>query len=55
MVLPFMAMAYAPARLVSGHFEPWLLLVQLAWLAALSLAATAVFRSGERRLQVVGG
>jgi ABC-2 type transport system permease protein len=55
MALPFMTMAYAPARLVAGHFEPWLLLVQLAWLAALSLAATAVFRSGERRLQVVGG
>jgi ABC-2 type transport system permease protein len=55
MALPFMTMAYAPARLVAGHFEPWLLLIQLAWLTALSLAAAAVFRSGERRLQVVGG
>jgi ABC-2 type transport system permease protein len=55
MVLPFMAMAYAPARLASGHLEPWLLLVQVAWLAALSVAAALVFARGERRLQVVGG
>jgi ABC-2 type transport system permease protein len=55
LVLPFMTMAYAPARLVSGHLEPWLVAVQLAWLAVLSLAAAAVFRAGERRLQVVGG
>jgi ABC-type uncharacterized transport system permease subunit len=53
--LPFMAMAYAPARLASGHFEPWLLLVQLGWISALALAASAVFRAGEQRLQVVGG
>jgi viologen exporter family transport system permease protein len=53
--LPFMAMAYAPARLASGHFEPWLLLVQLGWIAVLARAATVVFRSGENRLQVVGG
>lgn len=55
LVLPFMTMAYAPARLAAGHFEPVLLLVQLVWLVVLSLAAAAVFRSGERRLQVVGG
>ena len=53
--LPFMAMAYAPARLAAGHFEPVLLLVQLAWLAAIALAATAVFTRGEERLRVVGG
>jgi ABC-2 type transport system permease protein len=54
-VLPFRAMAYAPARLASGHFEPGLLLEQCAWLAVLLAAATAVFSAGERRLQVVGG
>ncbi|MEY2473209.1 MAG: viologen exporter family transport system permease protein [Actinomycetota bacterium] len=54
-LLPFMAMAYAPARLASGHFEPWLLLVQVGWITALACVAAVVFRSGERRLQVVGG
>jgi ABC-2 type transport system permease protein len=54
-VLPFMAMAYAPARLASGHAEPWLLLVQLGWLAVLSLVAMRVFTVGERRLAVAGG
>jgi ABC-2 type transport system permease protein len=53
--LPFMAMAYAPARLASGHVEPQLLLVQLGWLVALCIAASAVFAAGERRLQTVGG
>ena len=53
--LPFMAMAYAPGRLASGHFEPWLLLAQVGWIVALAWAAAAVFRSGEKRLQVVGG
>jgi ABC-2 type transport system permease protein len=53
--LPFMAMAYAPARLASGHFEPGLLLVQTGWLAILVGAATAAFAAGQRRLQVVGG
>ena len=53
--LPFMAMAYAPARLASGHLDPQLLVVQLAWLAVLAGAAAAVFGAGERRLQVVGG
>ncbi|HET9946135.1 MAG TPA: ABC-2 family transporter protein [Actinomycetes bacterium] len=55
MVLPFMAMAYAPARLASGHVEPWLLLVQAAWLVVLAAGAAAVFAAGQRRLQVVGG
>ncbi len=54
-LLPFRAMAYIPARLASGHIEPQLLLQQVGWLAALSLAAAAAFRAGERRLQVVGG
>jgi ABC-2 type transport system permease protein len=55
MVLPFMAMAYAPARLASGHVEPWLLLVQVGWLVVLVAGAAAVFAAGQRRLQVVGG
>lgn len=54
-VLPFAAMAYAPARLAAGHVEPLLLVAQLGWLAVLALVATVAFRSGERRLQVVGG
>jgi ABC-2 type transport system permease protein len=53
--LPFMAMAYAPSRLASGHFEPHLLLAQLFWLSVLSGLAVGVFSRGERRLQVVGG
>lgn len=53
--LPFMAMAYAPGRLASGHFEPWLLLVQLGWITVLAVVAARVFHSGEQRLQVVGG
>jgi ABC-type uncharacterized transport system permease subunit len=55
LVLPFMAMAYAPARLASGHVEPWLLAVQLGWLGALAAHAAGVFARGERRLQVAGG
>jgi viologen exporter family transport system permease protein len=53
--LPFASMAYVPARLASGHVEPWLLLVQAAWLVALLACAGGVFRAGERRLEVVGG
>ena len=48
--LPFMAMAYVPARIASGHFEPELMLVQAGWLAVLALVATRVFAAGERRL-----
>lgn len=55
LVLPFRAMAYAPARLASGHVEPVLLLEQVAWLLVLFVGAAAVFSAGERRLQVVGG
>jgi ABC-2 type transport system permease protein len=53
--LPFTAMAYAPARLASGHVEPTLLLVQAAWVLALVAAAAGAFAAGQRRLQVVGG
>lgn len=54
-LLPFMAMAYAPARLASGHLEPTLVLVQIGWLVVITLATTAVFTRGEERLRVVGG
>lgn len=53
--LPFQAMAYAPSRLASGHLEPTLILEQVGWLVVLVVVATTVFRTGERRLQVVGG
>ncbi len=49
------AMAYVPARLAAGHWEPLLLVVQLFWIGALAVLATAAFGAGERRLQVVGG
>jgi ABC-2 type transport system permease protein len=52
---PFPSMAYAPARLGSGHAEPGLLAVQVGWLIALSLLAKIAFALGERRLEVVGG
>lgn len=54
-VTPFPSMAYAPARLASGHFEPGLLLIQLFWLVVLAGLAAFMFGRGERRLQVVGG
>jgi ABC-2 type transport system permease protein len=54
-VLPFRAMSYAPARLASGHVEPWLLAQQVGWLVVLAVIAAAVFRAGERRLEVAGG
>jgi ABC-2 type transport system permease protein len=52
---PFIAMAYIPARLLSGHFEPELLLVQAWWLAAFGMIAAGAFRAGEKRLQGAGG
>jgi ABC-2 type transport system permease protein len=55
LLIPFKAMAYSPARLASGHWEPWLLVEQVAWIGALALLAARAFRSGERRLEVVGG
>ena len=54
-VLPFAAMAYAPARLASGHVEPELLALQAGWLVVLLGCAVGVFAAGERRLEVVGG
>lgn len=54
-LLPFMAMAYVPGRMASGHVEPLLLVVQLGWLAGLTGLAVLCFAAGERRLQVVGG
>jgi ABC-2 type transport system permease protein len=53
--LPFWTMAYVPGRLMAGHVEPWLLLIQLGWIAVLYPAAAFIFRAGERRMQVVGG
>jgi viologen exporter family transport system permease protein len=53
--LPFWTMSYVPARLLSGHLEPWLLLLQGAWLVVLMAGAAAVFGMGQRRLEVVGG
>lgn len=53
--LPTAAMAYVPARLAAGYIEPELLLVQVGWLAVLTVATVRVFAAGERRLQVVGG
>lgn len=53
--LPFMAMAYAPGRLIAGHVEPLLLVVQAGWLAFAVVVASSVFTRGERRLQVIGG
>ena len=58
MFLPFRAMAYAPARLAAGFWEPALLLEQLVLDRCRSRvrpAIRAAFRAGERRLQVVGG
>ncbi len=55
MLLPFRAMAYAPARLAAGFWEPVLLLEQLVWIGILAVVASVAFSAGERRLQVVGG
>ncbi|MDP9224095.1 MAG: ABC-2 family transporter protein [Actinomycetota bacterium] len=53
--LPFWTMSYAPARLLSGHFAPWLLLPQVVWLCVLMAGAAAVFGMGQRRLEAAGG
>jgi ABC-2 type transport system permease protein len=53
--LPFWVTAYVPGRFLSGHIEPGLLLVQLAWLTVLPLGALFLFQAGERRLQIAGG
>ena len=54
-LLPFMAMAYVPARLASGHVEPWLLALQVGWLVVLWVLATRAFAAGERHRMRVGG
>lgn len=48
--MPFMAMAYVPARLAAGYFEPELIVVQLLWLVVSAGAAWAAFARGEERL-----
>lgn len=53
--LPFMTMAYVPARLASGQVDPALLLGQAGWLACLTGAAVTLFSAGQRRLEVAGG
>jgi ABC-2 type transport system permease protein len=53
--LPFMAVAYIPARQAAGHLAPALLVVQVGWLAVMVAAAVAAFAAGQRRLQAVGG
>jgi ABC-2 type transport system permease protein len=49
--LPFWTMAYAPGRLASGTFEPWLLAGQLTWIGVLFAAAAGLFAMGQRRIQ----
>jgi ABC-2 type transport system permease protein len=53
--LPFVAMAYAPARLASGHFEPWLIVTQLGWIIVIGAGAAVLFRRGEQRIVRDGG
>ena len=48
--VPFAAMAYAPARLASGHVEPELLALQSFWLVVMGFAAHRAFVAGERHL-----
>jgi len=52
--LPFAAMSYAPARLLSREDDPWLPAVQVAWLVVLTGLAALGFALGQRRLQRVG-
>lgn len=54
-VLPFWTMSYVPARIASGHVEPFLLVVQIAWAGALAWFAAAAFGAGQRRVAVAGG
>lgn len=49
-LMPFMAMAYVPARLAAGFWEPHLLAVQCLWLVVGYLAAVRVFDRGQHRL-----
>ncbi|MGH2809243.1 MAG: ABC transporter permease [Actinomycetota bacterium] len=54
-LVPFWTMSYGPARLLSGHPEPMLIVGQLLWLPVLVAIALAAFARGERRLEAVGG
>jgi ABC-2 type transport system permease protein len=49
-VLPFQAMAYAPARLGAGFRDWWLLLHQCGWIVVCVALAMLAFRAGERRV-----
>ena len=49
-VLPFAAMAYAPARFAAGHVDWWLLPIQLGWTIVAMALALAAFSAGERRI-----
>ena len=53
--LPFSAMAYAPARLASGHVSLVPLAGQVGWFVVLAVLAGLIFAAGQRRLEVVGG
>lgn len=49
---PFAAMAYVPGRIMAGHWEPHLILLQLGWLVVLGGLANWCFARGQRRLAV---
>lgn len=49
-LLPFASMAYAPARIASGHVELDLVAVQLLWFAGVGAVSLAAFSLGERKL-----
>lgn len=50
--LPFWTMSHAPGNFSAGHVVWWYPVGQLAWIAAALIAAAAVFRAGQRRVQV---
>ena len=49
--LPFMAMAYVPARLAAGFWEPGLVAVQIFWLIVVILGGRAMYRRGVERMR----
>ncbi len=49
--LPFMTMAYVPGRLASGHAEPMLLVIQVAWSVVLVAGSTWLFARGVERMR----
>jgi hypothetical protein len=50
--LPFVAMAYVPARLSSRHFESWLLALQVGWIVIAAIGATSSHRHARDRHRV---